>query len=162
MSKPEMLKKISPKTVMGEKITAPLEAGHLFRVVGVCSGLKTGQSNFGEWVAFTGEFNVERNDGKRFYGTKLFLPDPVQTLLVTAVKGLADKSSLVEVALDVGIKPSDAPIGYEYTCSPLVEVAASTPLQALMERIGATPVGQTPALPAPKDERAKGKKKKGR
>jgi len=148
MSKPELLKKISAKTVLGGKIEKPEKAAHLFRVVGVVTGLAVGTSNFGEWVAFKGEFRVVRHDGAEFYGVKLFLPDPAQTLLVTAFKTMgADSGAHIEVALDIGIKPSDVPIGYEYTATPLVEVKTSDPLTALLARVEGK---SAPALPAPK------------
>lgn len=142
----QLLKKISAKTVLGGKVERPSEAKHLFRVIGVVTGMASGQSNFGEWLAFKGEFQVIRADGARFYGVKLFLPDPAESLLAAAFKGLqGEKAGMVEIALDIGIKPSDVPIGYEYTAAPLVEIKSSDPVAALMARIGQGPA----ALPAP-------------
>jgi hypothetical protein len=141
----ELVRKISPKTVIG-KVRAPEKAGPLYVVIGNTHGVKHGTGDNGPWVAFLGSFEATRlADGKVFQAGQCFVPKAVEDLLVSAVtqaqKG--DESATVEFAIEVGIKPAENVIGYEYTVKNLVKPSGADPLLALRQRVLA-------ALPAPK------------
>lgn len=148
----ELKKKISAKTIVG-KVKALLpkdekgaikngEAVALMRVYGICSGIKTGVSTFGEWIAFTGNFKAVRlSDGEVFAGSQLFVPDVVTELLGPVVR--AAQGADVEFAFDIDAQGTETEVGYEYLVKPLMKIEESAPLLALEARLNLA------ALPAP-------------
>lgn len=144
---PEVLKKLSAKTITG-RITRPKKDDapkSLYRVWGIAVGKKTGVSNFGPWVAISGSFEaVNIESGALYQGTQLFLPDAVTSQILVGLDAAQknDAGATLQFALEVGIKYSDVPIGYEYTVRPLVKPQGGDPLAAIRE--------QVKALPAPK------------
>ena len=63
-------------------------------------------------------------------------------MLVSQVNRLGETGS-IEFAVEVGVKPSDSPIGYEYTVKNLIKPTGGDPLAALRDKV------QTLALAAP-------------
>lgn len=170
----ELKKKLSAKTIVG-KVKALLpkdDNGNiindspvaLMRIYGICNGIKTGTSTFGEWVAFTGNFKAIRlSDGEVFSGSQLFVPEVVTELLAPVVR--AAQGADVEFAFDIGAKGTDTEVGYEYMVNPLMKIEESAPLLALEARLNLAqlpaPVAETKpaAAPAAHQEPAKGKGK---
>lgn len=131
-----LLKKISAKTLIGDikQVIEGYKDGEnviLFHVFGRANGIKTGTSNFGEWLCFEGQFEaVNVSTGETSQAPKCFLPDPIESMLVNALKD----NAVVEFALEVGVKAnSKLPMGYEYIVNPLVEVKQSDDLKVLRE-----------------------------
>lgn len=151
---PEMLRKISAKTVLGNRPPIPdvgIEVA-LYRVYGQSHGTKTGNGDNGPFCAFLGAFEAIRySDRKRFQSGQCFVPKAVEDMLVatlrTAQKG--DNSAMVEFAIEVGVKGVDRPIPFEYTVKNLVQTQNADPFASLRGRLKSAPL---PALPAPKTD----------
>lgn len=141
----ELLKKINPKFVMGKKITAPEEKTELYKVFGIARSVKSGEGDYGPWTAFLGQFEVIRTiDQKSFSGIKLFLPEPMSTLMAEKLR--MPEVSELQFAVSVNLVPSDTPIGYEYTCTPIIDADQADPLADLRNRM-------TALLPSPEAEK---------
>lgn len=138
MSQISLLKKMSAKTIVG-KIEPPEKQVDLFAIYGVATGTKTGSSNFGDWLAFTGDFEgIDIATGEVSRSPVCFLPEPGQGMLEAA---LLKNDNGIEFSFIVGVKPNKASTtGYEYTVKPVV---ASKQNDALEKLRGAT----TLALP---------------
>ena len=143
-----ILKKISVKTVFGAinvRETAVGVEKPVMRVVGNITGAKTGESQYGPWLALKGSFlAVNLETGEEFRSSQCFLPESATDLAFNALQQDGVKS--VDIAFDIGVKgtpPGKGQIGYEYTVTPLIAPAKSDPILSLMERIS------TPKLAAP-------------
>lgn len=136
-----LIKKISAKTIVGV-VAAPEKATPLYTVMGIANGVKTGQSTYGEWIALTGQFEaMNLETGEAFAAPQVFLPEPLNGLIVAKVR-TPDENGVtpsVRFAVEVGIKPSKSTMGYEYTVRELVDASENDPLADLRK-----------ALPAPK------------
>jgi hypothetical protein len=165
----ELKKKLSAKTIVGK--VKPLlpknDKGEiinespvaLMRVYGICNGIKSGVSTFGEWIAFTGNFKAIRlSDGEVFAGGQLFVPDVVTELLGPVVR--AAQGADVEFAFDIGAQGTETEVGYEYMVNPLMKIEESAPLLALEARLNLAALPAPTSAPAPAPEAAKGKGKK--
>lgn len=154
----KLVSKVSVKTVFGKiptnlvevpnvvdgvtTVEKALRAGKhgVMRVIGESRGYKTGNTAFGEFVAFTGQFRATNMaTGEIFTGPNLFLPD-VASGLMRAQHDSAEGP--IEFAFDIGVQPASTPHGYEYTVTPLMEPSASDPLAALEAKLTA----KAPAL----------------
>jgi hypothetical protein len=156
----ELVKKLSAKSVVGNPmsvIRAAMKDAHdrapqegdsapLYRVYGVARGVKNGQSNFGEWTAFKGEFAaVSLETGEQFRSGELFLPEVAEALLIGPVKD--GDGSGVQFAFEIGARAvkdraDDKNLKYEYTVRSLVELSKEDPLAQMASTL--------PALPAPR------------
>lgn len=152
-----LLKKISAKTVIGDVKALATESDDgarlkLFVLIGRITGIQTGSSNFGDWIAFKGAFEVTNcNTGETSKSPKCFLPEPVQSMLVDALKA----HETVDFAVELGIRVDRTlPTGYEYTVEPLAEMQESDELAHLRDLSK-----QRLALAAP-EEPVKAKSKK--
>lgn len=133
----ELLSKLSLKSVYGAVNIKVLHEGkktiHLMRVLGIASGVKTGSSNFGDWLAFTGNFKATNLEtGAEFRSGKIFLPTIASGLIEGAIQQAETDS--VQFAFDIGVKPVQDRQGkdsYEYTVTPLVEAQDNDPLKQL-------------------------------
>lgn len=171
----ELKKKLSAKTIVGKvKVLLPKnEKGEiingspvaLMRVYGICNGIKSGVSTFGEWIAFTGNFKAVRlSDGEVFAGSQLFVPDVVTELLGPVVR--AAQGADVEFAFDIGAQGTETEVGYEYMVQPLMKIEESAPLLALEARLNlaalpaptSAPAAAPAPAPAPEAQKGKGKK----
>lgn len=153
---PQLLKKMAPRTVVQAlgllAIKAPEAEGErrlLYTVVGIAQAYKTGDSSFGPYVAFRGQFRATNPDSKDFImsGT-CFLPQPAQDLIQSALDGMeADEKKGVQFAFDIGIiRAEKSATKYEYTVENLIEPEPqSDPLTLLSQQL---PTDRQ--LPAPK------------
>lgn len=144
-----LIKKISPKQLAGDVKKVVREQSKeggllatdgsqtsLYRVFGIADGMVTGETDFGPWIAFTGQFEAVNSAGEIFKASKCFLPEPCDQMIKHA---LEDNES-VQFALEVFVKRrDDLQVGYEYIPKPIVEVTDNDPLQHL----------RAAALPAP-------------
>lgn len=152
--KMNLIKKISIKTVIGNVqqgiMRQEIKPGNLMRIVGVASGVKTGVSDYGDWLALTGQFkatNLLTNE--QYTSGKAFLPDEASDLIAGAVRG--EDSQAVEFAFDIGVKLDESSAtGYVYTVTPLMEMGGDDPLARIESSLK--------ALDAPKDTKEKAKK----
>lgn len=152
-----LLKKLSVATVYGEiskDSESVANSSPIIRVFGIASGIRTGQSNFGDWVAFTGDFGaINLESGEAFRGPQVFIPQPAQGMLEAALS----KSDNVEFAFEIGVKPSKkGSMGYEYTVRPIKEASDAAAFAALadLSRADLPQLGHDGETP-----KAKGKKK---
>ena len=141
-----LIRKISAKSVCG-KIEKPKKAEKLFSVIGIANKTKTGQSDYGPWTALVGQFEATNYEsGEIFVAPQCFLPEPLNSMLAGTLEETDEEgkqvTASVQFAVEVGVKPSDVPIGYEYTTKELVEADTADPLAALRD-------SAAKALPAP-------------
>lgn len=127
----KMLKKASPKTIMGRAIKAPDgdKPEHLFTIYGKANKTVRGESTYGPWVALVGEFEGMTVEGVEFASPKAFLPEPMHSMIAERLED--EDSSAVEFAIKVSIIKSDSTVGYEYQGEPLVEPEKSDSLSHL-------------------------------
>lgn len=142
-----LIRKISAKSVCG-KVEKPKKAEPLFSVLGIASKTKTGNSDYGPWTALVGQFEATNfATGEVFVAPQCFLPEPLNSMLAESLNETDDEgkqvNNSVQFAIEVGIKPSDVPIGYEYTTKEVVKADTADPLAALRD-------ASAKALPAPK------------
>ena len=151
----QLIRKISAKTVCG-KVSKPEKANRLFTVMGIATRVKTGEGPYGPFAGLVGQFeatNIET--GEVFQAPQCYLPEPLNTMLTEALQETVTEkdddgnekqvrvNESVQFAVEVGVKPSDAPIGYEYTTKEIVKAETADPLAALRD-------ATAKALPAPK------------
>lgn len=157
-------KKLSPKTIMSKTISKALfdDKGtpvDLFVVAGLARGLKTGESNFGPYTEFHGDFGaVDQLSGELVRANRLLLPPVVTNPLREAVT--AAEGGTVEFCYMIGIRPDPkGERGYEYTCKPVKAPKESDEFAAIANRYLTSPGSAPAALPPAKDEKGgKGKK----
>jgi hypothetical protein len=119
------------------------------RLVGVVKKLSLATSQYGDSVAFEGDFRaINLVTGEVYNGAKLFLPHIAEAFASNAYMAaeMAEGFNGLELAFDLGIKPASTPAGYEYTVKPLIEQKAVDRLADLLNSL--------PALPAPASEKA--------
>lgn len=166
-------KKLNVKKLVGDVKAAILEAGgkprqmsedgtrevrpadwvELMRVVGVVSGFRTGQTQYGAWVGYTGADLAAINSisGEVFKGKEILLPEEGNIVLEDAVKDAVLRGATLKVAMAVEARLIPTIIGYEFRVKPLmpIEVVNSESLQMLVEFGGAKAQAALAALPAP-------------
>lgn len=162
-----MIRKISPKTVMG-RVVIPLKADGtpyvdtdgvptkfpytvLYHVFGMAHGTKTGTSDNGPFCAFLGSFEAVRaKDGQRYQSGQCFVPKAIEDLLVAAMHAgqKDDPTASVEFAIEVGIEFSETRIGYAYVVKNLIKTKNADPLADLRSRLS-TQHPRLAALSAP-------------
>lgn len=153
----KLKKKISVKTVYGKPDPEMIpENGALpcVRMVGGINKMRTGEGNFGPWVAFKGQFiAVNLQTGESFKGSELFLPDVASDLIESAV--IEADGNTVNIAFDIeAIHGRDAD-DYQYVVKPHMEVEESDPLLMLASSLDARIQGNisAPVEPSPEEEK---------
>ena len=145
-----LIRKVTAKSICG-KMTAPEKAKRLFSVFGIATKTKSGSTDYGMWTALVGRFEaVNIETGEVFEAPQCFLPEPLNTMIAEALDEVVTDdegnesrvNTSVGFSVEVGIKPSDVPIGYEYTTKENVKADTADPLAALRESTAKT-------LPAP-------------
>lgn len=143
-----IIKKISVATVHGkiDKKTLTKEGVVLFRAIGRATGLKSGQSQYGDWTALTGDFAAVKPDGEVIRASQIFLPDVVLNMIAPRV----EQGDAVEFALDIVVVADEGSnTGYTYAARPVIAPDAATdPVTRLMEKISTQE-----ALPNPQTEK---------
>jgi len=158
----EILRKVSPKTVMG-KVERPTKATKLYTVIGVAHRTRRGDGDNGPWVSLIGRFEaVNIITGEVYSAPQCFLPKPMDEVLAFQLEEMepmtdsdgkvlldADDNERtkrvtdsVQFAFEISVKPNETAIGYEYVTAPIVEPGGADPLADLRK--------QLPKLPAPK------------
>lgn len=135
----------------------------LYRIFGQASGIRKGESDNGPFTALTGRFEAVivaadpetgEVDQKTFASPECFLPEPMNAMIADELdrrdaNGKREVQSL-EFAFEVGVKAAKTSVGYEYTCTPLIERQGADPLAAMREKIAALPPPKVKAaLPGP-------------
>jgi len=157
----KIVSKLSSKTIVGSALDAP-RAGEpklpLYAVAGLATGYKTGESQYGTWISFNGNFMSQKlnPDGSPISGDdavtlrsgKLFLPAVAENLLYPAVDA-ADKGVGVQFSFVIGIERDESTAtNYTFYAEPLIEADVNDPL----EQLAATAFGKLPEpKPAPKE-----------
>lgn len=157
--KAEPLRKISTRTVLGskdedvkgmilEKVMKDKTKDHpLLRVWGVATRYKPGNSDFGAFLKFNGQFralNIET--GAVYRSAALLLPKFLEDELAGAL-GSMDAPKPSEFAIEIGAKyDKTSATSYVFTANSLVETSESDQMKQLESRIRS----ENPrALPAP-------------
>ena len=136
-----LISKISVSKVFGA-IKAPKEKTSIMQVIGIATSCKTGQSQYGEYIEFAGDFEaINLITGETFRSSKCFLPGAVPEMVAVALaKGKeVEGFSGLQFAFSIAVSPSQNPIGYEYQVTPLVENKEADPLAALRDAVSMTP-----------------------
>lgn len=140
------------------------------RIVGIAYGLKDGETNYGPYTEFHGNFSATNNAGEMYRSPKAILPEPAQSLLREAVEK-AEAGKGIELAFDFLAVPDAGDRGYKFQVQPLMERDPADPLDALMADVSKqfalpAPAEQQPELPLdgapqanPEPEKAAAKKK---
>lgn len=120
----------------------------LLRVVGVATSYKTGVTDIGAFVKFTGRFVATcALTGEIVHSGTAILPKIAQDLLHGQLDGVGDGVGL-EFAFDIGFQRDDtSAVKYVYTVKPLIDMAQDDPIIMLMARVNE----KTPMLAAPKE-----------
>lgn len=156
----ELLSKISIKGIGAQPKASEVPEGsqpiRLAVLYGRTNGYTVGQSSFGEFTKFRGSFEaVNARTGEEFKSGAILLPRVVEDLLREALDSREDDNAALDFALEIGVKNSSAPIGYEYTVKPLTELKVSDELLSLRQIA-------TKALPAPTNSEPDAKAAKGK
>ena len=140
LGKVSIEKKLTTKIVMGKKVNGGLvEKGavQLYSIIGVCTGFKTGESQYGGWVGFTGIFEATRfEDGARFTAPVAFIPEPASGMMFAGIEralkaGGENADVSLRFAFIIGAKPSDKAAGFEYTVEPVMQASQNDALAEL-------------------------------
>lgn len=113
----------------------------LYSIIGICTGIKTGQSQYGDWVGFMGQFEATRfNDGTRFVAPVAFIPEPASSMMLAALNSATKRAGetgdvSVQFAFIVGAKASDKAAGFEYTIEPVMQASQNDALAELRQLI---------------------------
>lgn len=166
----KMLKKLVAKDIVGrakliyrktfapedkdQKNPLPMEPRQLYVVFGQARDTKTGESDFGPFVAFLGAFEaIDLATGERYVSDKLFLQNPAEGLLAEQLARRDDKTSAVQFSFEIGVKPSqkwidtDAGNSYEFTVKAHFKLDKADPLAEMRRMVHQHVVSK--ALPAP-------------
>ncbi len=167
-----LIKKISVKTVAGniKKLIAAQPEGEekpipFMRVYGVATRAEIGESDYGVWKAFIGQFKaVNLLDGVEYSSGKLFLPDVAGDLLEGALG--ASETNSVEFGFDLIAVPDEAStIGYVYQAESLIEPAKDDTFSRLEKSLPGKVLEHKPAnkkeVGTEKETSAAGNKKTG-
>lgn len=115
-------KKLGPQTICPDLLNNPGPTTRwLYRIAGRVTGTLEGSTQFGKWVALTGEFHALRFDtGETFTSNKAFLPAGAADLIAAALGKMqeADADAAVDLLYDIGIQQNkrekDNPTKYDY------------------------------------------------
>lgn len=118
----------------------------LYTVFGTASSTKSGDTTYGTWIAFLGQFEAVRaEDGVRFRSNVLILQDPAEGLLLAALQDAKtrDKDASLSFAFNVGLRTSERwsvsgeGNSYEYTVDSVINVERTDPLAHLRQSLQA-------------------------
>lgn len=134
------------KNAKGKDVSVAKKNEHnslLFRVGGIASGIESGSSQFGDWIAFEGQFQaVLIETGEVFRSPRLFLPGMAESLLKGAV---TTATGPVSFLFDIGVTPDpEGAVGYQWEVTSQMEPdEGNDPVSQLFA------AKDVPALPAP-------------
>jgi hypothetical protein len=136
------IKKISIKTVFGDKgaildtIMKDKAVDHkIVRIFGMTGSTKTGESDYGPFVAFRGRFKaINLVSGEEFTSSMCYLPELASDMVQGALETAGDAN--IEFAFDVGVQyDAQSATSYIYTVNPLLEPSNADPLSAFEKHI---------------------------
>lgn len=142
-------------------ITEPANFVELYRVVGQVSGVKTGNSAYGEWRAYAGDIlaitaggTAKDKDGKDvavpsevFKGRELYLPAEADIVLWDPISAAVKEGTIVELAVAIEAKLAKTNVGYMYRVKPLM--ALEQPKSRAAELLAQFGGKNAPKLAAP-------------
>lgn len=113
--------KVSMVRCLKGNILKDLQIGETYTVTGACKKYEVGQTNFGEFVKFSGSFAIKFREDI-FTSANLILPKVAEDLLrIEMDKLAASEATEFQFMLVIGKeeKPKRTPIdcGYEWTCA---------------------------------------------
>jgi len=114
----------------------------VMRVAGIARGMEIGQTNYGEFIKFKGNFAAINSKGEEFRSPFAILPEPAAGLTREMVENA--EGNPVEFAFDIIAVPDASDRGYKFQCQPLMEKVQGDPLDAIVSH-----VLERHALPAP-------------
>jgi len=158
----QAIKKLSIAKCAGKMTSKRVfEAGGklaVLRVVGTAVGVKTGQSDYGDWTALIGDFGVTNLiDGEQFRGATLFLPDVA--LLPIQVQLQKPNAQAVQFALDVyAVEDDTTTVGFSYQVDHLVKAEDDTVAKLMAAAQQARPLQIAASKVEPIESGKKGKK----
>lgn len=142
----EYANKISTKNFVEDKAIARQKPMLWGKLLGVADSYKVTESQYGESIGFKGSFEYQSySSGEVTRAGILYAPAVLTNLLEPQMK--REGVFGVQFAVEIGTKPSDKTVGYEYTIKPLVTMEEADPLQAVRVR-----------LPKPEEKQEKHKK----
>ena len=152
-----MERKLTTKSIMGEKVNANILQGadskQLYVIGGIARSTFSGSTDFGPYIGFKGEFIAKRSDGEVFRAPKAFLPEPLQGMIEDQLAQVGETEDgkpakrQVEFMAIIGIEKDASTIGFKYTVEPVLAAQESDALAGLLERAEAV---NPNLLPAPK------------
>jgi hypothetical protein len=133
------LKKLTVANVVGKPKQAWVQDGavDLFTVYGLCRSYQEESTSYGPYLRFKGDFKAIDSHRRQYRGAAMILPKAAEDMLANMVLSAKEVSgqAYVEFGLVIGMTPSDAPIGYEFTVRPLIQEQDSDPLAALEAKL---------------------------
>ena len=173
-------KKITVKDVIGKVIPALKKAGltedtkdensvtgvtfppntGILRVIGQVTGYTTGESDYGPWTKFRGDFQgINLLTGEECRSRACHVPDLMGDDIVAALK--IEGNTAVEFAVDITVSPMNSAQGYSYEVVPLVDVARDDPLDRLRALVDEKAPLKQLSAPDPEPAPKKAASKKG-
>ena len=131
----KLVNKVTVKSVCGTPKVLGDDTHDLMTITGVANKVRTGESNYGAFTVFQGDFEgVNCATGEIFRGAECCLPAVAESLLVNALA--ASELRGVEFAFKISARASVKPggAGYEYMATPLI-VQENDPLESLRARV---------------------------
>lgn len=148
-----LVAKITLSSIGAQPKSKSVEYAHpIAMIFGEASRTEIGQTTYGEFVRFRGNFaGVNLSTGEKFRAGAMILPPLIQDILAAAVD---QADGPIQFGLEIGVKPSEkGNTGYEYTVRPLLEPEENDALMLLESKL--TPLL---SLAAPDTKPASGKK----
>lgn len=142
-----MLKKLGAKQILGnvrqtvkDFCAKDGDVIPAYSIFGTANGVKSGVSQYGDWVAFVGNMEaVNHASGERFAAVQCFIPEPLQTILL---EGLEEHEN-IEFSFTVKVKRrDDLKEGYEYLVEPHKQATEADPLEKLRAMVPNIPALQ--------------------
>jgi hypothetical protein len=143
----------------GNPIMLPAKAAEyveLMKITGQCTGIDTGTTTYGEWVAYKGDFHaVNMATGEIFKGTQIYVPQEADIVMRAPIEAaLKEVSAVIEIGVSIEAKLTSTQVGYQYRARPLMDLAqpesrSQKMLQAMLGgqlKLGAN---RAPAIAAP-------------
>jgi hypothetical protein len=146
VSRPKLLRKITPKTVTEEvginllALNRPVEKQELYKLYARISGTKMTTTTLGESMGFLGDFRAVTPSGKRFMAAKAYIP-VIDSMIYSALENARDQDAggdpkaVLQIAISIGIKPAPtnkpSMTGYEFDVQILSQPAEDDPLERL-------------------------------
>lgn len=131
-----------PKAHFGADENGNFAPTLVMRVAGIARGMEIGQTNYGEFIKFKGNFAAINSKGEEFRSPFAILPEPAAGLTREMVENA--EGNPVEFAFDIIAVPDASDRGYKFQCQPLMEKVQGDPLDAIVNY-----VLERHALPAP-------------